>query len=170
MLSISSSNLSFMLNGCELGNLTPQRGIRQDCPLSPYLFIICSEIFLSILQELQTCGKLQGFKIACTAPCITHMFFADDTLLLGRATLEEASQFRFAIDLYERVSGQKINYDKSGILFSPNTATATRASIYQILNMNEDDSHGKYLGLPTVIGKKKRVTKSKMPKKCFVHF
>lgn len=153
---LSTVNFSFMLNGSAFGSLEPQRGIRQGDPLSPYLFIICSEVFSSVLQDLQVCKKINGISVARGAPTISHLFFADDTLLLGHATVEEAVHLKHAITLYEKVSGQLVNYDKSGIVFSPNAQPATVASILQIFGMKQVTTHGKYLGLPSVAGRNKR--------------
>ncbi|KAK6146582.1 hypothetical protein DH2020_020451 [Rehmannia glutinosa] len=155
-LCISSTAFSFLLNGKEFGNLTPHRGIRQGDPLSPYLFIFCSEVFSCLLQDLQLSGKIHGVSVCKQAPHISHLFFADDTLLFGHATVDEARHLKYAIRLYEKVSGQQINIVKSGVYFSPNTKPDTINSILQILGMIQVDSHGKYLGLPSVIGKSKR--------------
>lgn len=118
MKCISTVQFSFMLNGPAFGSLEPQRGIRQSDLLYMYLFIMCSEVFSSILQDLQSCGRIRGVKVAGTAPTISHPLFADDTLLLGNAMVEEATNLKFAISLYERVTvtGQLVNYDKSGVV------------------------------------------------------
>ncbi|KAK6119838.1 hypothetical protein DH2020_046411 [Rehmannia glutinosa] len=88
-------------------------------------------------EDLHALGKLHGIKINKLAPYVSHLFFADDTLLFGKATLEEAKNLKFAIQLYERCSGQQINFEKSSILFSPNTAATIRDSITQELRMTE---------------------------------
>ncbi|KAK6126762.1 hypothetical protein DH2020_039507 [Rehmannia glutinosa] len=106
--------------------------------------------------DLQAAGKIHGIRINRHAPSISHLFFANDTLLFGNGTIAEAQHLRFAIDLFERASGQRINHDKSGVLFSPNTNPGLARHISNILGISIVDSHGKYLGLPSIIGKNKR--------------
>lgn len=155
-LCISSVSFSFLLNGRVTGTLIPQRGLRQGDPLSPYLFIICSDVFSCILQDLLCCQKIHRIKITKAAPCISHLFFTDDTLLFGHATVDEAKYLQYALQLYERASGQRINLDKSGIVFSPNTKPDIIHSITNLLGIPQVVSHDKYLGLPTVVGRNKK--------------
>ncbi|KAK6143123.1 hypothetical protein DH2020_023471 [Rehmannia glutinosa] len=154
-LCITSSSMSFLLNGPQFGTVSPQRSIRQGDPLSPYIFILCAEIFSNILQDLQAAGKFHGIQVSKHAPCVSHLFFADDTLFFGHATIDEAQHLKYAIQLFERASGQRVNLDKSGILFSPNMDDSTIRQIIQILGIPQVNSHGKYLGLPSIIGKNK---------------
>ncbi|KAK6131016.1 hypothetical protein DH2020_035243 [Rehmannia glutinosa] len=156
MRCVSSVSFSFLLNGCEFGSLKPDRGIRQGDPLSPYLFIICSEIFSCILQDLQKSNKLHGIAVSRSAPSISHLFFADDTLLLGHATIDEARYFRFAINLYEKISGQQINLDKSGIVFCESVNASLANTISSVLGIKIVEGHNKYLGLPSIAGRNKR--------------
>ncbi|XP_012852582.1 PREDICTED: uncharacterized protein LOC105972190 [Erythranthe guttata] len=53
-------------------------------------------------------------------------------------------------------SGQKVNYQKSSIVFSKTTTSANKEMIRTALSMEVVDKHDKYLGLPSVIGKSKR--------------
>lgn len=84
------------------------------------------------------------------------LFFADDTLIFGEGTIAEAQSLKEGISLYERVSGQLINYEKSGIVFSRGMPAETIATITTVLGMQHTDSHSKYLGLPSIIGRNKR--------------
>lgn len=102
------------------------------------------------------CNHIHGVSVAKGAPTISHLFFADDTLLLGHATIEEATYLKHAISLYEKVSGQLVNYDKSGIVFSPNASPQIVTAITDIFGMRQVQSHGKYFGLPSVAGRRKK--------------
>lgn len=52
------------------------------------------------------------------------------------------------------MSIQFVNYDKSGVMFSPNTDPKHSTTMLQILGMWQVDSHGKYLGLLLVVKNK----------------
>jgi len=53
MSCVRSSNLSVLWNGAKIDNFTPSRSLRQDDPLSPYLFVLCMEkLSLSIQQKV----------------------------------------------------------------------------------------------------------------------
>lgn len=56
---------------------------------------------------------LTGLKVARSAPVISHLLFADDSIFFPRATLQEAESLKGILATYERVSEQVINLDKS---------------------------------------------------------
>ena len=57
---ISSVSYSFMINGEVKEYVIPQRGIRQGDPLSPYLFLLCSEGFSNLLNKAATAQRIAG--------------------------------------------------------------------------------------------------------------
>ena len=57
---------------------------------------------------------------------------------------------------YEIASGQVVNYQKSNILFSANMIDSVRDDISSLLGVNQTLNQGKYLGLPSLIGRSKR--------------
>lgn len=101
------------VNGKLMEACLPQRDLRQGDPLSPYLFIICAEAFSKLLQQAELEGTIEGVKICPGAPSINHLFFADDSLIVMKATEASAVRLKELHDLYESQSGQKINRDKS---------------------------------------------------------
>ncbi|CAL1376979.1 unnamed protein product [Linum trigynum] len=71
-----STTFSVLMNGTLSGFFSPLRGLRQGDPLSPLLFVICTEGFAALLRKSISDGKLEGVKVAPRAPRILHLFFA----------------------------------------------------------------------------------------------
>ena len=86
---ISSVSYSILINGVPSDIIHPTRGLRQGDPLSPYLFLICSEGLHSLLQKAADAGHIRGVSICKKGPRLTHLFFADDSLVFCRANLAE---------------------------------------------------------------------------------
>ena len=47
---VTVPSFSVIINSAAKGLIHPQRGLRQGCPLSPYLFLICAEVFSHVLM------------------------------------------------------------------------------------------------------------------------
>ena len=60
--------------------------------------------------------------------------------------------------VYEQVSGQAINFQKSEIFFSRNVSQDKQNNIANILEMQAVLGTGKYLGLPSMIDRSKKAT------------
>jgi hypothetical protein len=75
MRCVSTVSYIILINGRPSARFRPQRGIRQGDPLSPYLFIICANVFSNLISKAQLNNKIHGVKIAPEAPEISHLFF-----------------------------------------------------------------------------------------------
>lgn len=156
MRCVSTVSYSILINGRRSGTIKPTRGIRQGCPLSPYLFLICGEGLSSLLNEAEDKGRLRGIKAARYSPSVNHLLFADDSLVFCEANSDDARTVSNILKQYEAASGQKVNTEKSGTLFSPNMDEQVRNSISNILGIVQVFSCEKYLGLPLYVGKEKK--------------
>ena len=90
---ISWVSYSVFINGEPYGSIHPERGLRQEDPLSPYLFLICAEGLLAKLKEVEIEGKITGVAISWGGP-ITNLCFEDDNLLLCGANIEEGKNIQ----------------------------------------------------------------------------
>ncbi|XP_058750830.1 uncharacterized protein LOC131623844 [Vicia villosa] len=86
-----------------------ERGLRQGDPVSPYLFILCTNVLSRLLKHDVQCMNIHGIKVARTAPIISHLFFADDCLLFARENSCEAERVMTIISRYEAASGKVAN-------------------------------------------------------------
>ncbi|GAA0163976.1 hypothetical protein LIER_19719 [Lithospermum erythrorhizon] len=152
---VNATTYAVMVNGEQSGFFTPSRGLRQGDPLCPYLFILVTEGLISLSKKAQNDGLIHGLRIGNMGPIITHLLFVDDCVLFDQASGDESRAIKQVLMQYELASGQRVNFNKSSICFSPNINAAVREEIMQILEVEEVASHGKYLGLPTVVGRSK---------------
>ena len=65
----------------------PKRGLRQGCPILPYLFLLCAKGLSAMIKAAELDGILHGIPVARRAPTASHLFFADDSNIFGKANL-----------------------------------------------------------------------------------
>jgi len=147
---ISTTSFSVLLNRSPFGLFSLSRGLRQGDPLSPFLFIIGSEVISRLFYS-----TLRGFKIARSCAPLNHLLFADDLVIFTTTTSSEASLIKSCLDKYGLWSGQTVNIHKSHILFSKNTSPATISAIQAILPYARTPASARHLGLPLLIGPSK---------------
>jgi hypothetical protein len=153
---ICTVQYSVLIDGVPKGYINPTRGIRQGDPLSPYVFLLCAEGLSALFQQASALGHLKGIQSCRGGPWVSHLFFADDSLLFGQANIFECSKILEILNLYEGNSGQKINREKTAIYFSSNTSQATRQLILEFWGSQGASNFDKYLGLPAMIGRSKK--------------
>jgi hypothetical protein len=93
---------SVRFNGELLEKFSPTRGLRQGDPLSPYLFLFVAEGLSSLLQHQISTNMIQEMKISRKSPCISHLLFADDSLLFFNGNGEQANKIKLALCEYEK--------------------------------------------------------------------
>ncbi|GLT29624.1 hypothetical protein SLA2020_044780 [Shorea laevis] len=102
-------------------------------------------------------GNLKRATICRGGPKLSHLFFADDSLLFGVANEGETVKLVSILQQYGAISGQQINLNKSSIFFSCNTSRDVQSKVMKILNISQIISNDKYLGMPLLIGRSKSI-------------
>lgn len=111
---------------------------------------------LALLRCAEKSKYIHGVTIARGAPSVSHLFFADDSLLFCDASIRECQKLKEVFGAYERASGQKMSVEKSVMCFSLRTLEFIKEACSVALDMNIVPCHERYLGLPTVTGKSKK--------------
>lgn len=105
----NNANCSIKLHAGTSPRFNLERGVRQGCPVSPYLFLICTQL----LSDCIKLSDLKGITIAEKEIIISQL--DDDTTLF----LKDASQVSVAIDIiksFSNASGLCLNITKCELL------------------------------------------------------
>ena len=91
---VSQAHFSILVNGAPKGFFPASRGLRQGDPLSPFLFVIIGEAFSRMSDAAANENLIKGFKPSPSAPIVTHLQFADDTILFCDAKEDEVQNVK----------------------------------------------------------------------------
>ena len=99
MACVTSVKYKVRFNSNETELFSPSRGLRQGDPLSPYLFLLCSEGLSCLLAHEEEIRGIEGILVSRNAPSISHLLFVNDSLILMRGNTHNAQTLRRVLDL-----------------------------------------------------------------------
>ncbi|MCI11460.1 RNA-directed DNA polymerase (Reverse transcriptase) [Trifolium medium] len=111
---VCTATTSVLVNGSPTEEFPFERGLRQGDPLSPFLFLLAAKGLNVLMEAVVVRNLFTGYSIGEQDPVsVSHLQFADDTLLLGVKSWANVSALRAVLVLFEAMSGLKINFNKS---------------------------------------------------------
>ena len=137
----SDSESCVMNNGWASERFPISRGVRQGCPLSPYLFTLCVEVLATYIRNNP---NIKGIDIGGIEHKISH--FADDTNLTVLFCPDTLAEIIRTFDKYQSICGLKVNYDKTEIL-RIGSIRKTNAKLYSQKPLHWSDGPITILGL-----------------------
>lgn len=121
-LCISTAAFSVSVNGSLEGFFTSARGIRQGCSLSPYLYVILSNVLSKLLNQAAEAGEYD-YHPQCAGVKLTHLSFADDILVFLDGTTRSLAGVMGVMGRFAKMSGLHINVVKTSIFVSGENVT-----------------------------------------------
>lgn len=100
-----------LYNGFLSDSSNVTRGVRQGCPLSPYIFILAIEL-LSV--EIRENKKTKGIEILGKE--IKNSMFAEHATIQLDGSAESFEEVMQVFEEFSHISGLNLNYDKSALL------------------------------------------------------
>ena len=144
---LTTASISIIVNGAPCKPFKMKRGLRQGDPLSPYLFVLIAEVLNKLLLKAADIGLFQGVKVGSRAVALTHLQFADDTLIFCEPKMEFLRNIQNVLYSFQSFSGLTVNYTKSGlIVLGREEGWATMAA--NMLGCNLVQLPTTYLGVP----------------------
>ena len=103
-----------LVNGSQTPEFLLERGLRQGDPLSPFLILLVAE-GLNVMMKARVGNNIfTRYSVGAHASMVvSHLQFADDTLLVGVKSWANVCALRDVLLLFEAMSGLKVNYHKS---------------------------------------------------------
>ncbi|XP_042950031.1 uncharacterized protein LOC122282138 [Carya illinoinensis] len=156
MKCVRTISFSVLVNGSPKGPIIPSRGIKQGDPLSPYLFLLCTEGLISLFINSAGREGVKRVQICRGAPRVNHLLFADDSLIFCQANVATNEKIQILLNKYERASGHCINKEKTSMVFSKNVSDELKSDIMQLWGGSHTQQYEKYLELPPLVGRSKK--------------
>ncbi|XP_026438254.1 uncharacterized protein LOC113336795 [Papaver somniferum] len=113
---ISNARFSVIINGAAKGFFKSSQGLRQGDPLSPFLFLLVAEVFNKLMNNAKSEGCLKGFYVKENGMEVSHLQFADDTIVFLDAKVEEVQKLMEVLESFKAKTGLKVNLSKSAMM------------------------------------------------------
>ncbi|GAU50095.1 hypothetical protein TSUD_28830 [Trifolium subterraneum] len=145
---VCTATASVLVNGSPTDEFPLERGLRQGDPLSPLLFLLVAKGLHVLMEAMEAHNLFSGYMVGKSVSIsVTHLQFADDTLLMGTKSWANVRALRVVLLLFETMSGLKVNFNK-GMLVGVNIPDSWLGKAASALGCRVGKIPFLYLGLP----------------------
>eukprot|EP00253_Pinus_taeda_P033161 PITA_33161 len=143
---ITDVSYAILINGASTPFFKGKKGLRQGCPLSPFLFLLVVEGLSQLIHKSRREGKIKGIEAAVNL-FISHLLFVDDILVFTNGSINELKELKNIFVLFMKATGMQINPRKSQIIVEGlNRQENEQFNLYFPYEMCNMVSPFKYLG------------------------
>jgi len=143
---VCGGSMSILVNGSPTEEISIHRGLKQGDSLAPFLFLLVAEGFSGLMRKATKASLFEGFEIGRNGLVVTHLQYADDTLCIGKATVDNLWVMKSILRGFEMASSLKINFLKSSLI-GENVRDDFMEMACDFLNCSRGSIPFKYLGL-----------------------
>lgn len=147
MSTIRGGRVCVNINGDNSPYFKTHRGLRQGDPLSPLMFNLAVDALAHIMNKAKEKGHIKGVNPHLVDGGITHLQYADDTIIMMEGDDDSIKNTKFVLYCFEWMSGLKINYHK-GEVVTFGYDNRAQLEIAKALNCKVGKLPMTYLGLP----------------------
>ncbi|XP_024640483.1 uncharacterized protein [Medicago truncatula] len=105
---VCGGTMSILVNGSPTEEINIHTGLKQGDPLAPFLFLLVAEGFSGLLRNAVRLDLFQGFKMKEEGKEYSHLQYADDTICMGKATVNNLWTLKALLRGFELASGLKV--------------------------------------------------------------
>lgn len=131
--------------GCTESNLWPTTG-------RPAFSLFGIERLSYMILENEESGSWTPIQVCRNGPNFSHVFFADDLILMAKADSSNARCIKRILLDFCSASGLQISEAKSKVFFSSVRGLSMQKVISDFLGFGVSGNLGKYLGIPLIHG------------------
>nr|XP_009799064.1 PREDICTED: uncharacterized protein LOC104245194 [Nicotiana sylvestris]XP_016448778.1 PREDICTED: uncharacterized protein LOC107773866 [Nicotiana tabacum] len=113
---VKTVNYTVLINGETTVPFDAAKGLRQEDPISPFLFAIVKEYLSRSLNGLKGINEFK-YHPKSVKLGITHLSFVDDLLLIAKGDLPSVAAMHRCFSHFSQSSGLQANLGKSSVYF-----------------------------------------------------
>ena len=112
-LLFNNATAAVNLNGCPSKSFKVERGVRQGCPLAPYIFLVVGEALTQLITKAVAEGRIKGITLPGGKKQLNISKYADDSSFMVRGEKRYVDELVRLLKVFSEAFGMQINWEKS---------------------------------------------------------